>query len=157
MICIKKGKESESMSRYQLTIITKEVALHYYQSEDKLYRLFLDYHKAYDWARPVLEKQIRYVTETFLYNGFIDTIRKDLQSIGFKEELRNGEYFFYSKHSCSKIHMHKRYIIFEHNGSVKEEWEVFDCLKNISPYIFAVNIKKGAFGWLKPLKVFSVL
>ncbi|WP_185819627.1 sporulation inhibitor of replication protein SirA [Salibacterium salarium] len=145
------------MTRYQLTIITKEVALHYYQSEDKLYRLFLDYHNAYKWARPVLEKQIRYVTEMFLYNTFIDTMRKDLRSIGFHEEIERGGYAFYSNTSHSKIYMQERCMIFEHNGSAKEEWEVFDCLKKISPYIFAVNIDKGAFGWLKPLKVFSVL
>ncbi|MFZ4454248.1 sporulation inhibitor of replication protein SirA [Salibacterium aidingense] len=144
------------MTRYKLIIITKEVALHYFQAEDKLYRLFLDYHKAYEWARPLLEKQIHYITEPLLYPYFIDSLEKDLSKIGF-DKLPSEHAAYVSCLSDSSIYLEDRHIIFDHAGSAKEEWQVFDCLKKISPYFFAVNINKEAYGWLKPLKVYSVL
>ncbi|MGY4689914.1 sporulation inhibitor of replication protein SirA [Salibacterium sp. K-3] len=142
------------MTRFQLTIITKEVALQYYQAEYKLYRLFLDYHEAYEWARPLLKKQIYYITEPLLYPYFIGTLHEDFKKSGFHKKKRD---MYVSRRSASTIYLKKRQIIFDHAGPAKEEWQVFDCLKKISPYFFAVNMKKETYGWLKPLKVYSVL
>ncbi|SFP99813.1 sporulation inhibitor of replication protein SirA [Salibacterium halotolerans] len=142
------------MTRYQLIIITKEVALQYYQTEDKLYRLFLDYHQAYEWARPLLEKQIYYITEPLLYPYFISTLHNDLQKAGFQKKNR---YTYTRARTGSSIYLDDREVIFDHAGDAKEEWQVFDCFKKVSPYFFAVNMKKETYGWLKPLKVYSVL
>ncbi|MFB4164160.1 sporulation inhibitor of replication protein SirA [Alteribacillus sp. JSM 102045] len=145
------------MTRYQMVIITKEVALQYYQSEDKLFRLFLDYNRAYEWARPVLEKQIRYITDAVLPVHWNNSLSCYLQELGYNEEKTKEGYSYYSEKSNNNLYVTERYIYFHHAGNSKQEWEVFDCIKNLSPYVFAVNFEKEAYGWLKPLKVFSVL
>ncbi|WP_240375402.1 sporulation inhibitor of replication protein SirA [Bacillus piscicola] len=147
------------MSRYQLVIIQKEIALQYYQSEGKLYRLFLDYHHAYEWARPVLEKQIRYITEGIGIEDWNRFIHSQLEKIGYQMiPSRSGNALFYhSPITGSNLRIEDSAIIFDHAGDAKEEWEVFDCLKQVSPCVFAVNIERSIYGWLKPLKVFSVL
>ncbi|MFB5663993.1 sporulation inhibitor of replication protein SirA [Alteribacillus sp. HJP-4] len=144
------------MSRYLLVIIKKEVALQYYRKEDKLFRLFQDYVQAYEWARPVLEKQIRYITEPISIQN---------KSSELLTCLNTHEYIPYNNHPCSyistknssKIEWNEMFMKFENAGTWKEEWAVFDCLKNQSPYFFAMNMDKKLYGWLKPLKVFSVL
>ncbi|SDH53640.1 sporulation inhibitor of replication protein SirA [Alteribacillus bidgolensis] len=144
-------------TRFQMVIITKEVAMQYYQSENKLFRLFLDYERAYEWARPVLEKQIRYITEAILPAHWNDSLSCQLHNIGYKEEKAETGYLYFSEKSKSKLFVDDRFVHFTHSGSPKVEWEVFDCLKSLSPYVFAVNFEKETYGWLKPLKVFSVL
>ncbi|SFE37324.1 sporulation inhibitor of replication protein SirA [Alteribacillus iranensis] len=145
------------MNRYQLVIIQKEVALHYYQSEEKLFRLFLDYHKAYDWAQPVLEKQIHYITEDIKRRDWKRYIHEPLKNIGYNSTSMGEGLFYQSLKTESSLKVTNQSIWFHHEGDVKEEWKVFDCLKSLSPCMFAVNIDRNTYGWLKPMKVFSVL
>lgn len=140
-----------------MVIVTKEVALQYYRSEDKLYRLFLDYERAYEWARPVLERQIRYITEEISSVHWSQSLSGYLREKGFLEKKAKDYYFYYSEKSESEIMVNGRFIYYYHMGPPKEEWDVFDGLKKLSPYVFAMNMERETFGWLRPLKVFSVL
>lgn len=145
------------MTRYQLVVLKKEIALHYYQSEDKLFRLFLDYHNAYDWAQPVLEKQIRYITEKINVPEWNRLVHGPLRDIGYHGTSIGSGLFYQSPRTESSLRVDERVVWFNRLGGPEEEWKVFDCLKRLSPCVFAVNIERSAYGWLKPLKVFSVL
>lgn len=145
------------MTEYQFVIITEEVAFQYYQSEDKLYRLFKDYHESYDWAKPLLNKQIQYITKNDWHTEWTIPIRGKLQAIGFYEEEIGSEYRYYSKDSKSILRIQSHCAIYQHAGKRKEEWRVFEVLSAVSPYVFAICLEKEKYGWLKPLKVFSVL
>lgn len=145
------------MTEYQFVIISEDVAFQYYQSEDKLYRLFKDYQESYDWAKPLLNKQIQYITKNDWHTGWTIPKRGQLQAIGFYEEEISSGYKYYSKHSGSTLYVHSHCAIYQHAGEKKEEWQVFDAIGKVSPYVFAVCLEKEKYGWLKPLKVFSVL
>ncbi|WP_100399230.1 sporulation inhibitor of replication protein SirA [Bacillus sp. FJAT-44742] len=146
------------MNRYVLYLMEKEVAVQYYQSEDKLYRLFQDYERAYKWAKPLLEKQIKYVTTPIPIEDWLLSMEGMFQDQGFRKAVKEDQsLMFKNTDETASLTVTPTFMILETDGDYQKEWIVFDIIKQLSDYIFAINYKKQTFGWLKPLKVYTVL
>ncbi|WP_099300974.1 sporulation inhibitor of replication protein SirA [Bacillus sp. Marseille-P3800] len=142
------------MRYYELFNVTEDVASSYLGKEMKLFQLFEEREKARAHTQPIYDRQINYITTSMPEEQI-----KQLFTAKYKEKAAN-RYVAASKsnpdNQCALMIDAKK-ICLEAEGDLQAETDVFDALRDVEGFFFAVNIHDRRFGWLKPYEKQSVL
>ncbi|MGO4887653.1 sporulation inhibitor of replication protein SirA [Anaerobacillus sp. MEB173] len=139
------------MRKYQIFLMEKEIAHHYFGKESKLFHLFLESQTVSGEQLALVKKQIDYIIRpipTILVHQVVD------------ETLRySTHYSFYlhshyidKKQSKAKLTVFDTNVVLTAEGTYEAETMFFESLRKIDPRFLAMDFENFKFGWLNPIK-----
>ncbi|GAF23515.1 MULTISPECIES: sporulation inhibitor of replication protein SirA [Shouchella] len=142
------------MRYYELFNVTEDVASSYLGKEMKLFQLFEEREQARKHTQPIYDRQINYITTSMPEEEI-----KQIFLSRYKEEDANR--FVAASDENPKNHcalmLDAKKICLQAEGDLQAETDVFDLLREVNGFFFAVNVNDRRFGWLKPYEKQSVL
>ncbi|MFZ3587820.1 sporulation inhibitor of replication protein SirA [Bacillus sp. DJP31] len=141
------------MREYTIYWIEEEFAHHYFGREKMFYHLFEEYTSAIGELRPILNKQVNYVTKpipVLHINQFIQNEMKTKTNYRFIEEL----HIFQANKNKSKatLHVSEQHLTLVGTGEYEAEMTFFELLRKWDSRFLAVDTNQMRFGWLTPIK-----
>ncbi len=142
------------MRTYQIYLIEDEFAQHFFGRERLFFNLFLEYIQTTGPLRNILQKQIRFVTQTIPKQQLQSVIK---QQILKKKNFRflNGEYYLENNtngYSRAILLIHDDVLIVKSEGNYVAETAFFECIRKCGASFLAIDFDHEQFGWLKPIK-----
>ncbi|UOE92751.1 sporulation inhibitor of replication protein SirA [Alkalihalobacillus sp. LMS39] len=141
------------MRHYDIYLMEKEVARHYFGQESKLFHLFLEQKKATTEFKAIYEKQIEFITRP------ISTLQlQQLVGQAFKrnqnyEQFKNTHYLSISQpFSQAELTLNPTMITVTSDGGYEAETIFFEVLRKYNACFFAMDMNDFRFGWLNPIK-----
>lgn len=144
------------MRRYDLFIIKAEVAQAYFGKEVVLNQLFYDaFHETHLDQCHLLDKQVAYITKGIPTFRMGTLLRRSFnQQEGYTITFLNDELLIQSKNreSQARLKMGETHLTLWSSGSLLAESYLFEKLRQIDPYLLAVDRNQNRCGWLRPIK-----
>ncbi|MGF2615790.1 sporulation inhibitor of replication protein SirA [Rossellomorea vietnamensis] len=142
------------MKSYRLYWIEDEIADYFYGRERSFYNLFLESSVATGKLEKILMKQIHYITRPI---PFLPFTRSLSQALSVKKENIQNDNKYYIESSCGKnnarIRVLDQFVEVELQGHSDWEAYVFELLRKLDGRLLAIDLERGQFGWLKPIKM----
>ncbi|WP_377911591.1 sporulation inhibitor of replication protein SirA [Bacillus songklensis] len=140
------------MRKYDIYLIEDEFAIHYFQKEDIMYQLFLEYKTSGKDHDIYVKKQIEYITKKIPILQLQLMIENKLGHSHGLISFSSGEYGFKTENGLARLLLKHEYIYMEAEGTVEAEAGFFEVLRKISPCFLAMNFENHVYGWLNPVK-----
>lgn len=144
------------MRRYDLFSIDEEVAKAYYGKEALLNQLFFEaFHETDPDHLRQLEKQVNYITRPLSIFRMETLLNRSLKhQEGYQTSRNEHEQTVRSlrEESTARVRIGERSISIWSSGSLSTESLVFEKLRQIDPYLLAVDRTRNRSGWLRPIK-----
>lgn len=141
------------MRSYQLYLLEDEVVSRYYGQEIKLFNLFCERFQANLTLKPLLTKQVEYITKPIPLKGLTNVLTKEDHYLS-SDRINTSTYRMAHQPSESWIDVKLRdhYLLVTAFGEMEVETRLFERLKEMDSHFFAVNVGQRRFGWLGPIK-----
>ncbi|KOO46420.1 sporulation inhibitor of replication protein SirA [Priestia koreensis] len=141
------------MRKYDIYLIEKEVANHYYQRAGLIFQLFKDFQQPSHIQYDELKKQVEYITKPLPIEELEDAIESAfLHTTAFFKGEKQYKLSILKTQSRARIKMYDRLISLEGIGGVDAETAFFEVLRKLNPYFLAMDFTKEQYGWLTPIK-----
>lgn len=137
----------------EIYFIKREVAQEYFGKELKIFRLFQDKHQSPSYLKPVIERQIKYITSPIPVMKIQRVVLQRLKK--FKHyheenflhyiELNNGK-------SKAQLSISLRKMVIRSEGSLEAETIFFEAIRQVAANFIAIDIENNRYGWLNPIK-----
>lgn len=141
------------MRKYDIYLLEKEVAYHYFGREQILYHFFVEAANPVPYLVETIEKQLHYITRSIPFFVFdyhlkqIDSNRK-----GYKIKKERHKLTVYSENSKAVLSNNGRQLTLVSTGKFDSETLIFEHLRNIDKTFLAIDIEGNSIGWLSPIK-----
>lgn len=133
--------------------IRPEVASHYFGQEIKIFRLFKEQQNCSDYLKPIIERQINYITCPIPAMKIERLVQRSLKKFA-KYESDSFKHFIEVDQGNSRaqlsISLRKMVIISE--GTLEAETIFFEIIRKIAANFLAIDLQSERYGWLNPIK-----
>ena len=133
--------------------IKPEVARHYFGQEVKIFNLFQELKTSSNFMKPIIEKQVKYITKPIPAMKIQRLVSQSLQNVpnyqvdNFKHylELDNGK-------SKAQLTISLGQITILSEGTTEAETVFFEVIRQFAANFIAIDLDSERFGWLNPIK-----
>ncbi|HLR01525.1 MAG TPA: sporulation inhibitor of replication protein SirA [Virgibacillus sp.] len=134
------------LPEYTIIRVKEEIARHYFQKSELLYRFFMAY--KYNRHERYLKRQYHYITKDFSRNTVINQL-----DIGDVDHInKQGDPFEISSGKNNiALHVSKKHIRFCCDTMQDAETLLFIPLRKVYPYLFVVCNDYVNYGWVSPI------
>ncbi|MCM2674643.1 sporulation inhibitor of replication protein SirA [Alkalicoccobacillus plakortidis] len=141
------------MRSYQLYLLDEAIVNRYYGQEIKLFNLFCERFQADHTLKPLLTKQVEYITKPLPTKELLKILSKEDHYLS-SEQVNVSTYRMEHSPSGSWVDVKLRdhHLLLMAFGKMEIETRLFERLKELNTYFFAVNVGQRRFGWLGPIK-----
>ncbi|MGP4079745.1 sporulation inhibitor of replication protein SirA [Pseudalkalibacillus sp. R45] len=141
------------MRNYDIYLIEKEVAFHYFGREQVLYHFFVEASRPVPSLVEIIDRQYKYITRSIPFHVFDYHMNKiDSMQKGFKMKKEKQQLTIYSTGSRAVVTNKGRKLSLISTGSFEAETLVFEHLRRIESSFLAVDLEGNSIGWLSPIK-----
>lgn len=134
------------MPKYSIIRVEEEIARHYFQKSDLLYRFLLTYkhhHKDY------LKRQYYYISRYFSLDKIVGQLN-DMHG-SYPVNIRGNDVMISSQENKISLHIGKKQIKFCCDTMFDAEELLFPALRKVYPYLFVVCEDYVNYGWISPI------
>lgn len=140
------------MRKYDIYLIEEEFALHYFQNEDVMYRLFVEYKTSGVHRDQYVKKQIEYITKKIPILQLRWMVENRFRKDPNWTTLSDNEYKYEKENSKARLELTEDFVFMEAEGTVEAETIFFEVLRKLNPCFLAMNYDDHVYGWLNPVK-----
>jgi len=134
------------MPKYTIIRVRGEIARHYFQKSDLLYRFLLTY--KYNHHKDYLQRQHSFVTRCISPEKIMGQIQDMYES---QLIMRGNNIEISSGHNKIALHISKKQIKFCCETMQDAETLLFPALRKVYPYLFVVCEDYVNYGWISPI------
>lgn len=140
------------MRTYQLYLIEKEFASHYFGKEKVIYQLFKEFNDAIGEQKNILQKQINFITKPIQVLKIHQYISQCLPKNKFVYTEKGTYYLEMGKNCYAELDIQGKRLIIHSSGHYEAETAFFEVLRKVEPSFLAIDFGNQHCGWLKPIK-----
>lgn len=144
------------MRRYDLYIIEDSFANYYYGREYFFYNLFKEYERANRKMKPILEKQVEYISSSI---PVIRIHRQLVEQLKTRDDfyMKNGMFLIENSRGSASFKIQTDKCILQSRGSFDIDMVFMEALRKTDFNFLAIDIENERFGWVKPIKEMTYL
>jgi hypothetical protein len=140
------------MRTYQLYLIEKEFASHYFGKEKLFFQLFHELDNANGGYRMILQKQIDFITKPIPILKIHQFIKQSLQKNKIVYTKKGTYYLELGNNSHAELDIQEKRLILNSSGHYEAETAFFEVLRKAEASFLAIDLENQHCGWLKPIK-----
>ncbi len=138
---------------YQLYLLDEAIVNRYYGQEIKLFNLFCERFTADHSLKLLLTKQVEYITKPLPTKDVSNILmQEDYYLSSERLDLSTFRMEHRSSGSWIDVKIKDQHLLLLAFGKLEIETRLFERLKELNTYFFAVNVGQKRFGWLGPIK-----
>ncbi|WP_033828997.1 sporulation inhibitor of replication protein SirA [Bacillus andreraoultii] len=139
------------MRRYDLYIIEDLFANYYYGREYFFYNLFKEYENANRKMKPILLKQVEYISSSI---PVIRIHRQLMEQLKQRDDfyMKNGMFLIENSRGSASFAIQTNKCILQSRGSFDIDMVFMEALRKTDFNFLAIDIANERFGWVKPIK-----
>jgi hypothetical protein len=139
--------------KYKIYLLENDIASLYFGKESKLYHLFLEYERATEMKRSVIQKQIHYISKPIPSLHIRKLLNNTLNSrTDYRTEREGHVLKIVSPPSQARLVINESHILLQAEGSFEAETIFFEVLRKYDPCFLAMDFQLDRYGWLNPIK-----
>ncbi|TSB45170.1 sporulation inhibitor of replication protein SirA [Alkalicoccobacillus porphyridii] len=141
------------MRSYQLYLLEEDIVQRYYGQEIKLFNLFCERFQANLALKPLLTKQVEFITKPLPVKHLTKILSKEDHYLNSDQiNISTFRMAHPPSESWIDVKLRDHYLLVTAFGKMEVETRLFERLKELDSHFFAVNVGQHRFGWLGPLK-----
>ncbi|WAA10856.1 sporulation inhibitor of replication protein SirA [Fervidibacillus albus] len=139
------------LRKYDIYVIEDAFVEYFYGREQMFFQLFKECDESETGIKEILIQQVDYITKSiptiYIYSHIVQELGKRTDFF-----IKERSFLLENKRGTAELFIGRKKLSLQSSGYLDTEFIFMDCLKQLDFNFFALDLKNGRFGWLKPLK-----